>query len=97
LAAEHIGAVVHIDGRSTARTRGFVHRPVHTFRHRLIHRLSTSAYLGCLARQLSGPAQGGGVVKDPLTVLPSIGVSLAGDLRQLGVKSVKDLARRDPE
>lgn len=36
-------------------------------------------------------------MKDPLTVLPSIGVSLAGDLRQLGVKSVKDLARRDPE
>jgi Pathogenicity locus len=36
-------------------------------------------------------------MKDPLTVLPSIGVSLAQDLRQLGVKSVKDLARRDPE
>lgn len=36
-------------------------------------------------------------MKDPLTVLPSIGPSLAEDLRQLGVKSVKDLARRDPE
>lgn len=34
---------------------------------------------------------------DELQSLPSIGPSLAADLRLLGVRSVKDLARRDPE
>ena len=34
---------------------------------------------------------------DVLEVLPGIGPSLAADLRLLGVKSLSDLARRDPE
>ena len=34
---------------------------------------------------------------DELTLLPSIGPKAAADLRSLGVKSIKDLARRDPE
>jgi len=34
---------------------------------------------------------------DELQSLPSIGPSLAADLRLLGVRSVKELARRDPE
>ncbi len=36
-------------------------------------------------------------MRDELQVLPGVGPSIAGDLRRLGVKSVKDLARRDPE
>jgi len=36
-------------------------------------------------------------MRDELQELPSIGPSMAADLRRLGVKSVKDLARRDPE
>ena len=36
-------------------------------------------------------------MRDELRVLPGVGPSIAGDLRRLGVKSVKDLARRDPE
>jgi predicted flap endonuclease-1-like 5' DNA nuclease len=36
-------------------------------------------------------------VRDELQQLPAVGPSIAADLRQLGVKSVKDLARRDPE
>lgn len=35
--------------------------------------------------------------RDELQDLPSIGRSLAGDLRLLGVRSIGDLARRDPE
>jgi len=34
---------------------------------------------------------------DELQLLPAIGPSLAADLRRLGVKSIPDLARRDPE
>jgi hypothetical protein len=37
------------------------------------------------------------MVRDALQVLPGVGPSIAGDLRRLGVKSVQDLARRDPE
>ena len=37
------------------------------------------------------------VVRDELQQLPAVGPSIAQDLRRLGVKSVKDLARRDPE
>jgi hypothetical protein len=36
-------------------------------------------------------------VRDELQQLPGVGPSIAADLRRLGVKSVKDLARRDPE
>jgi hypothetical protein len=35
--------------------------------------------------------------KDELMCLPSVGPSIAADLRSLGVRSVRDLARRDPE
>ena len=35
--------------------------------------------------------------RDELRQLPAIGPSMASDLRRLGVRSVKDLARRDPE
>jgi len=34
---------------------------------------------------------------DELQQLPGVGPSIAKDLRRLGVKSVKHLARRDPE
>lgn len=34
---------------------------------------------------------------DELTILPGVGKSIAADLRSLGVRSVKDVARRDPE
>jgi hypothetical protein len=37
------------------------------------------------------------MARDELEVLPGVGPSIAADLRQLGVKSLKDLARRDPE
>jgi hypothetical protein len=37
------------------------------------------------------------VVKDELRQLPGVGPSIAADLRRLGVKSVRGLARRDPE
>jgi hypothetical protein len=36
-------------------------------------------------------------MRDELETLPGIGPSLAADLRQLGVKSIADLAGRDPE
>lgn len=36
-------------------------------------------------------------MRDELQQLPAVGPSIAQDLRRLGVKSVKDLARRDPE
>jgi hypothetical protein len=36
-------------------------------------------------------------VPDELQQLPAIGPRMAEDLRQLGVCSIKDLARRDPE
>ena len=36
-------------------------------------------------------------MRDELQVLPGVGPSIAADFRRLGVKSVKDLARRDPE
>ena len=36
-------------------------------------------------------------VRDELQQLPGVGPSIAADLRRLGVRSVKDLARRDPE
>jgi hypothetical protein len=34
---------------------------------------------------------------DPLQTIPGIGPSLARDLRDLGIRRVSDLARRDPE
>ena len=36
-------------------------------------------------------------MRDELQQLPGIGPSMAMDLRRLGVRSVRDLARRDPE
>jgi hypothetical protein len=36
-------------------------------------------------------------MRDELQQLPAIGPAMAADLRRLGVRSVKDLARRDPE
>jgi|APFre7841882724_1041349.scaffolds.fasta_scaffold44255_2 hypothetical protein len=36
-------------------------------------------------------------MKDELQQLPGVGPSIAADLRRLGVKSIRDLARRDPE
>ena len=36
-------------------------------------------------------------MKDELQRLPGVGPSIAGDLRSLGVKSIRDLSRRDPE
>ena len=36
-------------------------------------------------------------MRDQLQQLPAIGPRMAADLRRLGVRSVKDLARRDPE
>lgn len=35
--------------------------------------------------------------RDELQTLPAIGPSLAADLRLLGVTSIENLARRDPE
>jgi hypothetical protein len=37
------------------------------------------------------------MARDEFEVLPGVGPSIAADLRQLGVKSLADLARRDPE
>jgi hypothetical protein len=37
------------------------------------------------------------VGRDELRRLPGVGPSIAADLRSLGVRSVRDLARRDPE
>jgi hypothetical protein len=34
---------------------------------------------------------------DELTRLPGVGPSIAADLRSLGVRSIRDLARRNPE
>ena len=36
-------------------------------------------------------------MKDELQQLPGVGPGIAADLRRLGVKSVRGLARRDPE
>jgi len=36
-------------------------------------------------------------VRYELQQLPGVGPSIAADLRRLGVRSVRDLARRDPE
>ena len=36
-------------------------------------------------------------MRDELQILPGVGPSIAADLRSLGVRSVRDLARRDPE
>ena len=36
-------------------------------------------------------------MRDELEILPGVGPSIAADLRSLGVKSVRDLARRNPE
>jgi hypothetical protein len=36
-------------------------------------------------------------VRDELMRLPAVGPSIAADLRSLGVRSIRDLARRDPE
>ena len=36
-------------------------------------------------------------MRDELQQLPGVGRSIAADLRRLGVKSIRDLARRDPE
>ena len=41
--------------------------------------------------------RGGRQPADELMRLPSIGPKAAADLRGLGVRSIKDLARRDPE
>jgi hypothetical protein len=35
-------------------------------------------------------------MKDELQRLPAVGLSIAANLRRLGVRSVKDLARRNP-
>jgi predicted RecB family nuclease len=35
--------------------------------------------------------------RDPLQALPGVGPSIARDLRELGVRSIAMLARRDPE
>ena len=37
------------------------------------------------------------MAKDELQELPGVGPSIAADLRSLGIRSVRDLARRDPE
>ncbi len=37
------------------------------------------------------------MARDELQTLPGVGPSIAADFRLLGVKSLKDLARRDPE
>ncbi|MFO7692006.1 MAG: DUF4332 domain-containing protein [Vicinamibacterales bacterium] len=37
------------------------------------------------------------VERDELMRLPGVGPSIAADLRSLGVRSIRDLARRDPE
>jgi hypothetical protein len=36
-------------------------------------------------------------MRDELQDLPGVGPSIAADLRSLGVRSIRDLARRDPE
>ena len=36
-------------------------------------------------------------MRDELQQLPGVGRSIAADLRRLGVKSIRDLARSDPE
>ena len=36
-------------------------------------------------------------MRDTLQVLPGVGPSIAADLRSLGVRSLRALARRDPE
>jgi len=36
-------------------------------------------------------------VRDELQVLPAVGPSIAADLRRLGVRSVRELSRRNPE
>jgi len=36
-------------------------------------------------------------VKDELQSLPAVGPSIAADLRLLGIRSIRELARRDPE
>jgi hypothetical protein len=36
-------------------------------------------------------------MKDELQQLPGVGPSIAADLRRLGVRSIRDLGRRDPE
>ena len=38
-----------------------------------------------------------GTSRDELTRLPGVGPSIAADLRNLGVRSIRDLARRNPE
>lgn len=37
------------------------------------------------------------MARDELQTLPGIGPAMAADFKLLGVKSIKDLARRDPE
>ena len=39
----------------------------------------------------------GAAAHDELMRLPGVGPSIAADLRSLGVRSIRDLARRDPE
>ena len=36
-------------------------------------------------------------MQDELQQLPGVGPSIAADLRRLGVRSIRELARRDPE
>ena len=38
-----------------------------------------------------------GAARDELTRLPGVGPSIAADLRSLGVRSIRDLARRNPD
>jgi hypothetical protein len=35
--------------------------------------------------------------RDPLTAIPGVGKSIAGDLRNIGIKSVSDLKGKSPE
>ena len=43
------------------------------------------------------PSSASTTVRDELMRLPAVGPSIATDLRSLGVRSIRDLARRNPE
>ncbi len=45
----------------------------------------------------STPPARAGATRDELMRLPGVGPSIAADLRSLGVRSIRDLARRNPE
>lgn len=46
---------------------------------------------------LAGQGANGKPMRDELMQLPGVGPRIAADLRKLGIRSVRDLARRDPE